>query len=273
MQNKTQNKGITFIIAVLVAGHLIGTVTHIIHFSEVLKLGFIHSAKAYGVSPIMNGYWLSLTIIDPVIAFLLLKRKKTGVILAFINILINVIVNSSVQISSLPYVTFHAIYDSLGNIFNGLQIALLIFSAFTLPLFYGNPDERSPGRINYIWMFSFIPIIALSAGLIIHIVGLVQLVHHFESLWTLWVHVSMILFDGGLIYALWKRMRLGYIVGIAGFSIFGFLQAGFAVAIFLGVKCSFNLAMAVTISICCLAISALLMNDDRYTLRMFHEKK
>jgi hypothetical protein len=271
MQNK--NAGITFIIAVLIAGHLIGTMTHILNFSEVIKLGFIQSAKAYGVSPIINGYWLSLTIIDPAIAFLLIKKRKTGVLLAFVNIFINVIVNSSVQISILPAVTLHSIYDSLGNIFNGLQIALLIFSAFTLPLFYGNPDERSPGRINYVWMFSFIPIIALSAGLIIHIAGLIQLVNHFESFWTLWVHVSMILFDGGLLYALWKRMRLGYLVGIVGFSLFGLLQGGFAVAIFMGVKCGFNLIMAVTISICCLAISALMINSEKYNKQKFYTEE
>lgn len=259
-----QNKGVTFIVAVLITGYLIGMMTHVIHFSEVIKLGFITSAKVYGVSPIINGYWLSLTIIDPVVAFLLVKKRDTGVILAFANILINVIVNSTVQISSLPVITFHSIYDSLGNIYNGLQITLLIFSACTLPLFFCEPGKHSSGRISYTRIFSFIPIIELFAGLIIHIVGLIQLVHHFDALWTLWVHVSMILFDCGLMIALWKRMRLGYIVGIAGFSIFGFLQAGFAVAIFMGVKCPFNLATAVTISICCLAISALLMNGSRY---------
>jgi hypothetical protein len=257
-----QNKGITFILTVLIAGYLIGTMTHVIHFSEVIRLGFIHSAKAYGVSPIVNGYWLSLTIIDPVIASLLVKKRNAGVILAFANILINVIVNSFVQISTLSVVTLHSIYDSLGNIYSGLQIALLIFSACTLPLFYSNPDEFSPGRTIYTRIFSFIPIIALFAGLIIHIIGLIQLVHHFNSLWTLWVHVSMILFDSGLMIVLWKRMKLGYIVGIAGFSIFGLLQGGFAVAIFLGVNCGFNLAMAITISICCLAISALLIDSN-----------
>jgi hypothetical protein len=259
-----QNRGLTFTVAVLIIGYLIGTMTHAAHFSEVVKLGFINSAKVYEVSPIINGYWLSLTIIDPVIAFLLIKKRNTGAILAFANILINVIVNSTVQISSLPVITFHSIYDSLGKIYNGLQIALLIFSACTLPLFYCGPDKHSPGKISYTRIFSFIPIVALSAGLIIHICGLIQLVHHFDSLWMLWVHVSMILIDSGLIYALWKRMWLGYIVGIAGFSIFGLLQAGFAIAIFFGVKCGFNLAMAVTISICCLAVSALLMNCDSY---------
>jgi len=74
----------------------------------------------------------------------------------------------------------------------------------------------------------------------------------------------MIIFNAGLIYALWKRMKFGYIIGIVGFSIFGLLQTGFAGAIFIGFNCSFNLAMAITISICCLSISSLLMNSDMY---------
>jgi hypothetical protein len=72
----------------------------------------------------------------------------------------------------------------------------------------------------------------------------------------------MAIFDTGLIYALWKQMRLGYILGIIGFGIFGLLQSGFAVAIFIGFNCTFNLAMAITISICCLSITALLMSGD-----------
>jgi hypothetical protein len=34
MQNK--NKGIAFITTVLITGYLIGTMTHVIHFSEVI---------------------------------------------------------------------------------------------------------------------------------------------------------------------------------------------------------------------------------------------
>lgn len=78
----------------------------------------------------------------------------------------------------------------------------------------------------------------------------------------------MTLFDAGIIYALWKRMKLGYIIGLVGFSIFGLLQAGFAGAIFIGFKCSFKLTMAITISICCLSISALLMNSAMYKLKI-----
>jgi Na+/serine symporter len=76
----------------------------------------------------------------------------------------------------------------------------------------------------------------------------------------------MVVFDTGLIYALWNRMKLGYIIGIIGFGIFGLLQAGFACAIFIGFNCFFNLVMAITISICCLSISALLMNSEMYKL-------
>lgn len=263
---KIKIDGFTFIIAVLIIGYLIGTMTQIILFMDVIRLGFMNSAKAFGVSPIVNGYWMFLTIIDPVVALLLIKARKIGILFGFVNIFINVLVNSSIQIASLPVITFHSVYEGLGNIFNGLQIALLLFSTFTLPLFYIKPDLITTQRLNYVHFFHFIPIITLAIGLLIHLVGLFNLIRDFESLWMLWVHFSMAIFDTGLIYALLKRMRLGYIFGIISFSIFGLLQAGFAGAIFIGVNCTFNLAMAITISICCLSVSALLMSRDMYKL-------
>ncbi|NLG17452.1 MAG: hypothetical protein GX556_09010 [Fibrobacter sp.] len=267
LNNNTAAKdslGLTFIIAVLVIGYLIGTMTHIFLLFDVVRLGFINSAKAFGVSPVVNGYWISLTVIDPVIALLLLRNRKIGVLLGFINILINVIVNSSLQIASLSLITPHSVYDSLGNIYNGLQIALLLFSFFTLPLFFLKPDFLKRKRFDYFNFFKFIPVIALTIGLFIHLAGLLNLMRNFQSLWNLWVHVSMTVFNAGLIYALLKRMKSGYIIGIIGFSIFGLLQSGFACAIFLGFNCSFNLVMAITISICCLSISSLLTNREIY---------
>ena len=266
--HKHKDNGFTFIIAVLIIGHLIGTMTHTILLFDIIKLGFMGSAKAFGVSPIVNGYWMSLTIIDPFIAFLLIKHRRIGVLFGFINIFINVIVNSSLVIASLSIITLHSVYEALGNIFNGLQIALLLFSSFTLPLFFTKPNPITTRKLNYVHAFHFIPIIALTIGLLIHLVGLFNLIRNFESLWILWVHISMTIFDAGITYALWKRMKLGYIIAIAGFSIFGLLQAGFAGAIYLGFKCSFNLSMAITISICCLSISALLMNSDMYKLKI-----
>jgi hypothetical protein len=265
---KMKNIGFTFIIAVLIIGHLIGTMTHTMLLFDIIKLGFMGSAKAFGVSPIVNGYWMSLTIIDPVIAFLLIKHRRTGVLFGFINIFINVIVNSSLVIASLSIITLHSVYEALGNIFNGLQIALLLFASFTLPLFFTKPNLIITRKLNYVHAFHFIPIIALTIGLLMHLVGLYNLIRNFESLWILWVHVSMAIFDAGIIYALWKRMKIGYIIGIVGFSIFGLLQTAFAGAIFIGFKCSFNLSMAITISICCLSISALLMNSDMYKLKI-----
>ena len=226
------------------------------------------SAKAFGVSPIVNGYWMSLTVIDPVIAFLLIKHRRIGVLFGFINIFINVIVNSSLVIASLSIINLHSVYEALGNIFNGLQIALLLFSSFTLPLFFTKPNSIKTLKINYVQAFHFIPIIALTIGLLIQLVELFNLIMNYESLWIFCVHVSLAVFDAGIIYALWKRLKIGYIIGIVGFSIFGLFQAGFAGAVFIGFKCSFNLSMAITISICCLSVSALLMNSDMNKLKI-----
>ena len=106
-------------------------------------------------------------------------------------------------------------YEALGNIFNGLQIALLLFSSFTLPLFFIKTARTTiQHKFNYFNFFKFIPIIALTSGFLIHLVGLFNLIADFKSLWILWVHVSMTIFNTGLIYALWKRMKFGYIIGI-----------------------------------------------------------
>ncbi|MDG5814148.1 hypothetical protein QA601_03595 [Chitinispirillales bacterium ANBcel5] len=260
---KYKSKELRFITAVLIIGYLIGTMTHVIHFLEVVRLGFENSAQANGVSLLVNGYWLSLTIINPFIAFLLFKKTKTGVLLAFINIVINVMVNSSIQIASLSVITLYTVYEALGNIYNGLQIALLVFSTFTLPLFFLKPNHTSSRSSNYLLFFNFIPVIALTIGLLIHLAGLLTLIRNFESLWFLWVHVLMAIVTTGLMYALWKRIRLGYILGIIAFSFLGLLQAGFAGAIFIGFDYSFTLAMAITISICCLSVSSLLMRREK----------
>jgi len=257
-------KAQTFIVAILFTGYAVGTVTHVLHALDVLQLGLVDSARAYGVSPGVNAYWLSLTIIDPLIAFLLVTRRRAGVFLAFVNILVNVVVNSWVRISALPVVTLGSVYDSLGNIYNGLQIALLVFSACTVPLFLPATGTLSTAVRAYTRLFDAIPFVALAAGLAIHLVGLVNVILDYQSLWVTWVHVSMTAVDTALIYALARRLRIGYIVAVAGFGIFALLQGGFAVAILFGVECPFNLSMAVTIAVCCLAIASLLLNRDHY---------
>lgn len=259
MQKETNQKTKYFIVAILFTGYLIGTMTHIFHLSDVIKLGFFNSAKIYGVHPVVNAYWLSLTIIDPIIAFLLIKKTSIGAVLCFVNILINVAVNSGLQIYALPTISVKAIYDSLGNIYNSLQIALLTFSTFTLPVIISDNKK-------YRNLFLKIPLLVLTIGLTIHLIGLTKVIQHFESFWVLWVHLSMIAIDGALMCALLNRLKLGYICGLFLFSSFGIIQAGYAGAIFMGFNCSFNLEMAVTISMCCVSFAALIMDCDKLTV-------
>ena len=131
---RIKKDGFTFIILVLIFGHLIGTMTHTILLFDIIKLGFMGSAEAFGVSPIINGYWMSLTLIDPIIALLLIKYRKVGVLTAFINIFINVIVNSSIQIASLSYVTVYSVCETLGNIFNGFNCTFDLLMAITISI-------------------------------------------------------------------------------------------------------------------------------------------
>lgn len=266
MQKDNYQRTTIFIIAILFIGYLIGTMTHILHLLDVIKLGFYNSAKAYRATPVINAYWLSLTIIDPIIAFLLLKNTKIGAILAFINILVNVIVNSGLQISTLPIISPKTIYDSLGNIFNSLQLALFVFSIITLPVII-------IGKGRYVEFFRKFPFFVLLMGLVIHLSGLIRLIFHFESLWVLWVHISMVIIDGALFYLLFKKLKIAYILGLALFGTFGMIQAGFAIAIFMGIECPFNLAMAVTISLCCLSIIGLMLNRDNFTYQINHIRK
>ena len=235
------------------------------HLSDVIRMGFYNSAKAYGAPPAINAYWLSLTVIDPIIAFLLLKKSKVGILLGFINILLNVIINSGLAISTLSTFSVKAIYDTLGNIYNGLQIALLTFSVLSLPIVISNK-----GR--YFEVFGKLPFLVLIAGLVIHLSGLFKLFLHFETLWILWVHSSMVIIDGALVYLLFKKLKIAYILGLTLFGSFGILQTGFAFAIFMGIECSFNLAMSVTISICFLSFAGLMLNKEKFTVQVLKKQ-
>jgi hypothetical protein len=257
MQKDSKERAKQFIILIIVAGYLIGTMTHIIHLTDVIRLGFFNSAKIFGVSPYINAYWLSLTVIDPTIAFLLIRKTKTGATLGFVNIFFNVAINSAIQIVKLPLISLETIYTTLGNIFNGLQIALLVFSIFTLPLILSKSNK-------YITIFSKVPILVLTVGLLIHLTGLARIIQHFESFWMLWVHFSMTILDGILIYLLVKKTRIGYIIGLVVFAIFALIQAGYAGAIFVGLNCPFNLAMALTISVCFVSIAGLIVSKDTF---------
>ena len=82
----------------------------------------------------------------------------------------------------------------------------------------------------------------------------------------------MIAINGTLFYLLVKKFKLGFVLTLGLFSSFGILQASFAGAIFLGIECSFNLTMALTISMCCLAVVSLILKRETYVVSIIGKK-
>ncbi|KMQ51353.1 hypothetical protein CHISP_1836 [Chitinispirillum alkaliphilum] len=255
------NKDLIFIIVILIFGHFVGTITHIIHLIDAINIGFFDIAEAYGVSPVINGYWLSLTAINPLIVFLLIKIPRFGVSAAFINLTVNVSVNSFVLISSIENMSLMGIVNAFGNIYTSLQFALFLFALLCCPLLFRKDNWPAP---FYDSLFSKLPLIAFFAGLIIHLIGIYHVIFNFTSLWEAWVHFSMTAINSLMILAVLKKYRIGYLLGIALFGIFGLVQGWIALVHFLGFDTPWSFQLAITISICCLAIVSFLRNEASY---------
>lgn len=73
-----------------IAGFLIGAASHVL---DLIAGG----ADTYGEFPLaLRAFWLSLTVLDPLTAMLLLLRKRVGIILGVVVILTDIAVNWSV---------------------------------------------------------------------------------------------------------------------------------------------------------------------------------
>lgn len=87
------NNGVTLVLAVWVAGFSVGTITHLI---ELLTQGF----GVYGNVPVcVRVFWVSLTLIDPLIVIMLLLRLRAGIWLAIVVMVADVAVNWTVALS------------------------------------------------------------------------------------------------------------------------------------------------------------------------------
>lgn len=73
-----------------IAGFLIGTASHVLDLTA-------GRANTYGeFPPALRAFWLSLTVLDPLTALLLLLRKRAGIILGLVVILADIAVNWTV---------------------------------------------------------------------------------------------------------------------------------------------------------------------------------
>ncbi|MDF0515542.1 hypothetical protein PX701_18090 [Agromyces sp. H3Y2-19a] len=102
-----------------IAGFLIGTTTHVTD----LVLG---GADTYAEFPLgTRVFWMSLTVLDPITAVLLARRRRAGIVLALVVILVDIAVNWTV---------FATIGIPLFGVVNQTLFAILLIS--TAPMLW-----------------------------------------------------------------------------------------------------------------------------------------
>ncbi|WP_159500715.1 hypothetical protein [Microbacterium sp. 18062] len=90
MTRPTADRVHLVILVIWIAGFLSGTASHVL---DLIAGG----ADTYGEFPTaLRVFWLSLTVLDPLTALLLLLRKRAGIILGLIVILADIAVNWTV---------------------------------------------------------------------------------------------------------------------------------------------------------------------------------
>ncbi len=104
--------------ALWIVGYLIGTTTHVAD----LVVGGAHTYEGFPVG--LRMFWMSLTVLDPLIVVLLLLRHRAGIVLGVAVLLIDIAVNWTV------YATIGGI--SLFGVINQTLFAILIVSTARL---------------------------------------------------------------------------------------------------------------------------------------------
>ena len=117
-----RNRSDTLRIVILVlwiAGFLVGTTTHVIDL-------VVGGENAYDGFPLgTRVFWMSLTVLDPITAVLLARRRRAGIVLALVVILVDVAVNWTV---------FATIGIPLFGVVNQTLFAILLVS--TAPMLW-----------------------------------------------------------------------------------------------------------------------------------------
>jgi hypothetical protein len=243
---------LSFIIIVLASSFCIGTSTHIVN---IFQLGFLGYTKLPGVSQWNNMFWTALTIADPLVVFLLFSRRRAGALAGFLVLAADIAVNYR-------YFTMHDSVPVWSNPAFSAQSACFLFSAVTLPFFL---LEKGVVSNRYAKCLSAIPYLSLFTGLLIHGKGLHSLLTSTVTLWPLWVHCSMIVVDSALLVGFFMKLKAGFWAGILAFGAFAFLQLSFSLGNYFGLNVPFTFEMGMTVSLCCLSITALLNDRQKMT--------
>lgn len=118
-------------LAVYVFAFLIGTSTHIIAIVRGWWLPH---------HPIVNAYWGSLTVLDPLAIILLIRSPQRGLVLSAMIMVSDVAMNS---FASLMY--FHPGEEYAASYALQLQTAFLGFVLGSAPFLWAHFDARTPG--------------------------------------------------------------------------------------------------------------------------------
>ncbi|MCI2956963.1 hypothetical protein MN032_04600 [Agromyces atrinae] len=86
-------RGVTLVVALWSVGFLVGTATHAID----LALGGINVYA--GFSPPVRMFWVSLTVLDPLVVALLWRQLRAGIVLAVVIVVCDVGVNTVVFVA------------------------------------------------------------------------------------------------------------------------------------------------------------------------------
>ena len=131
-------RGVALVVAAWIAGFCIGTTFHVI---ELLVQGF----DVYANVPVrVRVFWVSLTVIDPLVVVLLLMRARAGIWLACIVMVVDVAVNWSVALS-IPGATGPGLITQPLFLLFLLGTAPLLWRSFQAPDRIG-PQKSGAGR-------------------------------------------------------------------------------------------------------------------------------
>lgn len=64
----------------------------------------------------------------------------------------------------------------------------------------------------------------LTVGLVLHLIGLFNILVHSATLWAIWVHLSMLGLDGAGLYGLMRGRKWGRVLSLTIFAAFGLVQ-------------------------------------------------
>ena len=132
MTQQTSHRVRTAILVVWIAGFLIGTTTHIL---DLVAGGFGTYA---GFPSALRLFWVSLTVLDPLTAALLILRHRAGIVLALTVIVTDIAVNWTVFVT-------HGGHSLFGVGSQTLFAAILLTTASTLWRWFPTRSDLTTG--------------------------------------------------------------------------------------------------------------------------------